>query len=362
VPQEQPSTAEGRVQPYGLAPSAERNYPTGDREMLSIYYALQVWRCYLEGATFKVNSDHLNHTWFNKKKDLSGRQAKWMLWMESYYSCTEINYKEGKYNLSDPLSRRPDLASFIASTSSASFLDLVREGYKSDPMYQEPPSVLSEHGGLWYIQGERLAIPRKADLRQQILQELHDCPSAGHLGVTKTLQRVANRFWWPHMARTVRQYVISCPSCQQNKPRSDLPTGLLRPLPVPDGKFEQITMDLITDLPPTARKHDAVVTFVDRLSKLVHFAPTTKTVDATELARIFMETWHKHHGTPKVIISDRDPRFQGHFWKAYFDKLGTQLRFSTAFHPQTDGQSERANRTLEEVLRHFVSARQDNWD
>uniref|UniRef100_A0A383WFN5 Reverse transcriptase n=1 Tax=Tetradesmus obliquus TaxID=3088 RepID=A0A383WFN5_TETOB len=342
--------------------AAERNYPTGDREMLGIYYALQIWRCYLEGASFKVNSDHLNHTWFNKKKDLSRRQAKWMLWMESYYSGTEIDYKQGKDNMSDPLSRRPDLASFFSGITDMSFLDMVRKSYDSDPMYHEPPSVLTQHEGLWYMQGERLAIPRDTALRQLILQELHDCPSAGHLGVNKTLQRVANRFWWPHMARTVRHYVTSCPSCQQNKPRSDLPAGLLRPLPVPESKFEQITMDLITDLPPTARGHDAVVTFVDRLSKLVHFAPTTKTVDAPELARIFTQTWHKHHGAPKVIISDRDPRFQGQFWKAYFDKLGTQLRFSTAFHPQTDGQSERANRTLEEVLRHFVNPRQDNWD
>ncbi|WIA44486.1 hypothetical protein OEZ86_007230 [Tetradesmus obliquus] len=334
--------------------SAERNYPTGDREMLGIYYALQTWRCYLEGASFKINSDHLNHTWFNKKKDLSRRQAKWMLWMESYYSGTEIDYKQGKDNLSDPLSRRPDLASFISSVADDSFLEMVRKGYEADPMYREPPSVLAEHGGLWYMPGERLAIPRDASLKQLILEELHDCPSAGHLGVTKTLQRVASRFWWPHMTRTVRHYVASCPSCQCNKPRSDLPAGLLQPLPVPEKKFEQITMDLITDLPPTARGHDAVVTFVDRLSKLVHFAPTTKTVDAPELARIFTETWHKHHGAPKVIISDRDPRFQGHFWKAYFDRLGTHLKFSTAFHPQTDGQSERANRTLEEEVQHPV--------
>jgi hypothetical protein len=176
---------------------------------------------------------------------------------------------------------------------------MVRKIYELDPMYRDPPSMLTHHEGLWYMQGERLAIPRDAALRQLILQELHDCPSAGHLGVNKTLQRVANRFWWPHMARTVRHYVTSCPSCQQSKPRSDLPAGLLRRLPVPDSKFEQITMDLITDLPPTARGHDAVVTFVDRLSKLVHFAPTTKTVDAPELARIFTETWHKHHGAPR---------------------------------------------------------------
>jgi hypothetical protein len=162
--------------------------------MLGIYDELQIWRCYLAGACFKVNSDHLKHTWFNKKKDLSLRQAKWMLWMESYYSGTEIDYKQGKYNLSDPLSRRPDLASFFSDVADVSFLEMVRKSYELDPMYRDPPSVQTQHEGLWYMQGERLAIPRDTALRQLILQELHDCPSAGHLGVNKTLQRVANRF------------------------------------------------------------------------------------------------------------------------------------------------------------------------
>jgi hypothetical protein len=127
--------------------SAERNYPTCDREMLGIYYALQTWRCYLEGASFKVNSDHLNHTWFNKKNDLSSRQAKWMLWMESYYSGTEIEYKQGKNNLSESLSRRPDLASFMSNVTDGAFLDLVRKSYKTDPMYLESPPMLTEHDG-----------------------------------------------------------------------------------------------------------------------------------------------------------------------------------------------------------------------
>lgn len=121
-------------------------------------------------------------------------------------------------------------------------------------------------------------------------------------------------------------------------------------------------MDLITDLPPTRHGYDAVVTFVDRLTKLVHFAPTTKTVDAEGLAKIFRSTWHKMHGMPKAIISDRDRRFMSNFWTAMFPAVGTDLKFSTAYHAQTDGQSERANRTLEEVLRHFVSPRQDDWD
>lgn len=121
-------------------------------------------------------------------------------------------------------------------------------------------------------------------------------------------------------------------------------------------------MDLITDLPPTKQGNDTIVTFVDRLTKMVHFAPTTKTVTATKLADIFLHTWYKYHGMPKVIVSDRDRRFLSHFWQALFTALGTELRLSTAFHPQTDGQSERANRTLEEVLRHFINPRQDNWE
>jgi transposase InsO family protein len=121
-------------------------------------------------------------------------------------------------------------------------------------------------------------------------------------------------------------------------------------------------MDLITDLPVTKHGYDAVVTFVDRLTQQVHFAPTTKTVTAAGLARVFRQTVYRHHGLPRVIISDRDDRFCSHFWKALFALVGTELRFSTAFHPQTDGQSERANRTLEQFLRHYISSRQDDWD
>jgi len=341
---------------------AERNYPTGDREMLGIYYALQQWRCYLEGAVFKVNSDHLNHTWFNKKQDLSRRQAKWSQWIESYYSGTEIAYKAGKDNLSDPLSRRPDLASVVSVVvSDASLVSEIQEGYEQDSLYDSPMPGLVFHDGLWYYHG-RVAVPTVKSVRQRIIAECHDCPSAGHLGISKTLQRVARRFWWPHMGRSVQSYVTACASCQRNKPVTQAPIGELQPLPVPSAKWEQMTLDLITDLPVTKHGHDAVVTFVDRLTKMVHFAPVTKGAGAEQVARVFIDTWYKHHGLPRIIISDRDRRFVGNFWQALFTALGTELRFSTSFHPETDGQSERANRTLEEVLRHFISPRQDDWD
>jgi len=150
--------------------------------------------------------------------------------------------------------------------------------------------------------------------------------------------------------------------CQRNKASNQLPGGLLQPLPVPSGKWEQMTMDLITDLPVTKHGHDAVVTFVDRLTKQVHFAATTKSVTAVELAGIFRRVVFRQHGMPRAIITDRDDRFMSNFWRAFFQAVGTELKFSTAYHPQTDGQSERANRTLEQCLRMYVGPRQDDWD
>jgi hypothetical protein len=353
-----------------LSPT-ERNYPTGDREMLGILYALQEWRCYLEGAEFTVNSDHLNHTWFKQKRDLSRRQAKWSQWIESYYGGDgglDINYKAGADNLSDPLSRRPDLAALLMQASvpelSSSLVADIQAGYAGDAYYQKVLKAglsFNDSTGLWYFQN-RIAVPNVASVRQAILAECHDCPSAGHQGVTKTLQRVARRFWWPHLGRSVHSYVTSCSSCQLNKPSQQLPAGLLQPLPVPDRKFDQITMDFITDLPPTARGYDSVLTIVDRCTKLVRFVPLVKNASAKDVALAFRRSWYRQFGLPRVIVSDRDSKFLSHFWQALWQALGTDLRFSTAFHPQTDGQSERANRSLEEFLRHFVSPRQDDWD
>ena len=110
--------------------------------------------------------------------------------------------------------------------------------------------------GLWYFH-DRIAIPSVAAVRQALIAECHDCPSAGHQGVTKTRQRVARRFWWPHMSRSVHSYVTACSSCQLNKPVNQLPAGLLQPFAVLGRKFAHITLDLITDLPPTASGSDA---------------------------------------------------------------------------------------------------------
>jgi hypothetical protein len=138
--------------------------------------------------------------------------------------------------------------------------------------------------------------------------------------------------------------------------------GTLQPLPIPERPWQVVTMDLITQLPSTKNGHDAIVVFVDKLTKMALYAATTTNVTALELAHLFFKEVVRHHGLPESIISDRDPRFNSIFWKALWGQLGTTLAMSTAYHPQTDGQTERQNRTLEEMLRAYVGPRQDDWD
>src|SRR5690349_20952584 len=169
-------------------------------------------------------------------------------------------------------------------------------------------------------------------------------------------------FYWPRMNNQVRQYVKSCDSCQRIKASQQVPGGLLQPLPIPTHPWEQVSMDFIVHLPKTKAGFDAIVVFVDTFSKMTHFAPTKTTATAPDTARLFFDHIFRLHGLPTSIVSDRDAKFTSKFWKTLFQTLGTKLAMSTAFHPQTDGQTERANRTLEDMLRAFTSYRQDDWD
>ena len=149
----------------------------------------------------------------------------------------------------------------------------------------------------------------------------------------------------------IQCYIDSCSSCQRNKPSNRRPAGLLQPLPIPDRPWESISMDFITQLPRTSDGFDSILVFVDRLTKMVHLAPGKTTDTATIVAKRFLNTVFKLHGLPRQIISDRDARFTGHFWHGLMNLLGIKLGLSTAFHPQTDGQTERTNRTIKQILR-----------
>jgi hypothetical protein len=160
----------------------------------------------------------------------------------------------------------------------------------------------------------------------------------------------------------ITRYVTTCDACQRNKPSQQAKMGPLQPLPIPTRPWQQMSMDLITQLPRSRSGNDAIVVFVDKLTKMVHFAATITNVTAPQLASIFMHNVVRLHGVPESILSDRDPRFTAHFWRAFWSQLGTTLTMSSAYHPQTDGQTERANRTLEEMLRSRVNFSQTDWD
>lgn len=370
---EQPVAYESRK----LSP-AEQNYPVHEKELLAIVHAIKLWRTYLEGQKFTVVTDHASLEFIKSQSNLSRRQARWLEVLQS--SDFEVKYRPGKTNVvADALSRPPHLANITTLSTYLTNKNLEKGYYqdkyfsfifetlknpeKSDAKQQARASHYELRDNKLYLkEGQRLAIPKDKELRTRLLYEYHDIPITGHLGIDKTYEAIRRDYFWPKMGKDVQKYITSCDSCQRNKSSNLQPAGLLQPLTTPSKRWEQVTMDFIVQLPTTRNKHDAIVVFLDRLSKRAHFCPTHTSVTAPEVAKIFFSNIFKNHGLPQVIVSDRDAKFTSRFWKTLFEQLGTKLAMSTAFHPQTDGQTERMNRTLEEMLRAYSSYKQDNWD
>ena len=164
------------------------------------------------------------------------------------------------------------------------------------------------------------------------------------------------------MKRHVGDFVRRCLTCQQVKAEHQRPAGLLQPLEIAEWKWEHITMDFVTHLPRTSRKHDAIWVIVDRLTKSAHFLVVRMTFTLEEFCRLYIREIVRLHGVPVSIVSDRDPRFTAQFWKSFQKAMGTQLSMSTAFHPQTDGQSERTIQILEDMLRACVLDLKGSWE
>jgi len=390
---------------------AEINYEIHDKELLAIVDAFKHWRRYCEGATHQVQvfSDHQNLEYFTTTKVLNRRQARWA--QELAGIDFKIYYRPGSQNgKPDALSRcseyRPEKGgiekqqitsvlrknhfeerltrSFIASSArlaslpgkrwTEEFLAKVREEGKKDEAYEQAKEreaateealpkdrkvkELSCEKGLLYRRN-LLWVPK--GLVQQVIKSEHDTKVAGHMGQDKTIELIRRNFWWPKMNERIIDFVRSCPECQQNKAARHSPYGLSSPLELPYAPWQSIAMDFITEL-PVSDECDQLWVVIDRFTKMAHFlALRREGKTAAGLAVIFAREVWKHHGLPTDIVSDRDSRFTSETWKEFLQLLGIRPRMSTAFHPQTDGQTERLNQTIEAYLRVFVGKEQDDW-
>jgi len=198
-------------------------------------------------------------------------------------------------------------------------------------------------------------------LVQRIMESEHDTKVAGHMGQDKTIELIRRNFWWPKMNERIINFVRSCPECQQNKAPRHQPYGLSSLLELPYAPWQSIAMDFITEL-PVSEDCDQLSVIIDRFTKMVHFLPLkTEGKTAADLAVIFAREIWKYHGLPADIVSDRDSRFTSETWKEFLRLSGIQPQISTTFHPQTDGQTERLNQTIEAYLQVFVGKEQDDW-
>ena len=230
---------------------------------------------------------------------------------------------------------------------------MVRNGDKTKFLEKEARSLYFHN---------RLYVPDDKELKKKLLSEAHNTVFTMHPGGNKMYQDLEQFYWWKGMKRDVVEYVSKCLTCQQVKAEHQVPTGLLNPLPIPQWKWDNISMDFVSGFPLTQQKHDSVWVIVDRLTKSAHFILVRMDYSMDRLAELYVDEIVQLHGVPLSIVSDRDPRFTSRFWKELQSTLGTKLNFSTAFHLQRDGQSKRLIQVLEDMLRGCVMEFSGSWD
>ncbi|GJX15460.1 putative reverse transcriptase domain-containing protein [Tanacetum coccineum] len=321
----------------------EKNYTTHDLELGAVVFALKMWRHYLYGTRCTVFTDHTSLQHILDQKELNMRQRRW-LELLSDYDC-DIRYHPGKANVvADALSRKERVKPLrVQALVMTIVLNLPKEILEAQTEALKPENLTVEDVGGMLRQDltkERLKPRMDGTLclsNRSLLPCYGDLRTLGH-----------------NMKANIATYVSKCLTCSKVKAEHQKPSGLLVQPEIPEWKWEKITIDFITKLPKTTNDYDTIWVIVDHLTKSAHFLPMRETDPMERLMKLYMKEVVTRHGVPVSIISDRDGRFTLLFWKALHKALGTRLDLSTAYHPETDGQSERTIQTLEDMLRACV--------
>jgi hypothetical protein len=215
-------------------------------------------------------------------------------------------------------------------------------------------------GTLWL--GKQICVPNLKPIEELNLREAHDLAYSIYPGSTKTYKDLKTRYWWYGMKRNVTEYVALCDTCQRVKAEHQRLARLLQPLKVPEWKWEEIGLDLIVGLPYTQAGYDSIWVIVDHLTKVAHFIPVMTTYSGAKLVELYMSRIVCSHVVPKEIVSERGSQFTSKFWENLHESMDTKLNFSPAYHPQTDGQTERTNQILEDMLRACALKYRKSWD
>ncbi|KAD5961162.1 hypothetical protein E3N88_12635 [Mikania micrantha] len=351
----------------------EKNYTTHDLELGAVIFALKIWRHYLYGTKCLIYTDHKSLQHILDQKMLNMRQRRWVELLNDY-DC-DIRYHPGKANVvADALSRKERvkpvrvraLGMTIQTSLKTQILEAQKEALKAKELKEEllcgaEKKLKPKEDDVLYFQ-ERMWVPELNNIRELIFHEAHKSKYSIHPGADKMYKDLKEYYWWPGMKKDIALYVGKCLTCSKVKAEHQKPSGMLQQPEIPQWKWEQISMDFITKLPRTSGGYDSIWVIVDRLTKSAHFLPIREDFKMEKLAKLYITEIITRHGVPMSIISDRDSRFTSRFWQSMQKALGTRLDLSTAYHPQTDGQTERTIQTLEDMLRCCVVDFGGSWD
>lgn len=345
-----------------------RGLSTYEKEYLAVILAVQQWRPYLQHHEFVILTDHKSLTQLNEQRLHTPWQHK--VFTKLLGLQYKVHYRPGSENrVTDALSRCAHAALRAMSSIVPQWLMDVQNSYAQDAEAQSMLAKLSLDpaaipnfvlkSGLLRYKG---CIWLGADevLQHRIVSALHCSAVGGHSGVPATYSRVKALFAWSKMKQFVQTFVQQCQVCLQAKPDRSAYPGKLQPLEVPHSAWHTVSLDFVEGLPRSGTA-DCILVVVDKFSKFAHFLPLSHPYTAATVAQLFLSQVYRLHGFPLVVVSDRDPVFTSNFWQNLFKLAGTELRMSSSYHPQSDGQTERVNQCLETFLRCFVNSCPKKW-